>query len=101
MRLRLTLVESFRRAAHQHDKNDEEQEPAVANQTVTFTTAVQSSAFNANTKFIRLIADAECHLLFGADPTATASHQMVPVDTEIWRMVVPGQKVSVYDGTSS
>jgi hypothetical protein len=77
------------------------QEPAVANQAVTFTTAVQSSAFNAATKFIRFIADADCHLLFGENPTATASHQLITADTEIWRMVTPGQKVSVYDGTSS
>lgn len=75
-------------------------EPAVDNQTVTFTSAVQSSAFNADTRLIRLIADADCHLLFGENPTATASHQMVPADTEIWRMVVPGQRVSVYDGTT-
>lgn len=71
------------------------QEPAVTDQTVTFTTATQSAAFNANTKYIRLIADAECHLQFGANPTATTSMQQVQADTEIWRMVTPGHKVSI------
>lgn len=71
------------------------QEPAVADQTVTFTTATQSSAFNAATRYIRLIADAECHLKFGSNPTATTSMQQVQADTEIWRMVTPGDKVSI------
>ena len=70
-------------------------EPAVADQTVTFTTATQSSAFNAATAFIRLTADAECHVKFGSNPTATTSMQQVQADTEIWRMVTPGHKVSL------
>ena len=75
-------------------------EPAVADQTVSFTTATQSAAFNDDTKFIRLIADANCNLAFGANPTATASTQFVPANTEVWRGVAAGHKVSVYDGSS-
>ena len=75
-------------------------EPALADQEVTFTTATQSAAFNAKAKFIRLIADADCRVLFGANPTALAASQRLVADVEYWRAVVPGQKVSVYDGSS-
>lgn len=69
-------------------------EPAVTTQTVSFTTTTQSSAFNASTRFVRLIADADCHLLFGANPSATTSHQKVMADTVEWRAVQPGDKVA-------
>lgn len=69
-------------------------EPAVTTQTVTFTTTTQSNAFNASTRFVRLIADANCHLLFGPNPTATTSHQKVTANTVEWRAVNPGDKVA-------
>jgi len=76
------------------------EEPALADQTVTFTTATQSAAFNAKTSFVRIIADADCHLKFGTDPTAVATDQFIPANVEQWRGVTAGHKVSVYDGTS-
>ncbi len=75
-------------------------EPAVANQNVSFTTATQSVAFNASTRFVRLFSTANCHVVFGANPTATAAKQKLIAEVEYWRGVVPGQKVSVYDGSS-
>lgn len=75
-------------------------EPAVADQSVTFTTATQSAAFTAKTRLVRLYSSVACHVLFGADPTATAAKQKLAADTEYWRGVTPGQKVSVYDGSS-
>ena len=74
--------------------------PPIAEQSVTYTTSAQSAAFNASTRFIRVIADADAHLSFGTNPTATASTQLIPANTEIWRMVAAGHKVSVYDGSS-
>lgn len=44
--------------------------PPVAQQVVTFTTTTQSAALNASTRFVRLIADADCHIEVGANPTA-------------------------------
>jgi len=76
------------------------QEPALADQTVSFTTATQSSAFNTNTKLIRLYASAACHIVIGTNPTATAAKQKLAADTEYWRGVKGGDKVSVYDGSS-
>ncbi|WP_273280931.1 hypothetical protein [Pseudooceanicola atlanticus] len=75
-------------------------EPADANQKVAFTTAAQSAEFATGTVLVRLYADAACHVLFGEDPTATAAHQRLTANTEYWRAVTAGQKVSVYDGAS-
>lgn len=75
-------------------------EPAVALQKVTYTTAAASAAFNSGTRFVRVIADADVWLLFGASPTATVAHMFLPADTEKYVGVEPGQKVSAYDGSS-
>lgn len=75
-------------------------EPAVANQAVSFTTSAASSAFNAATRYVRVIADADCHLEFGSAPTATATDQFLPANQEAWRIVTPGLKVAAYDGSS-
>lgn len=69
-------------------------EPRVANQTVTFTTTTQSAAFNAETRYVRVISTTNCHLEFGSNPTATTSTQFLPANTEAWRQVVPGDKVA-------
>lgn len=77
-------------------------EPPLAEQSVSFTTATQSSAFNGSTRFVRLIATANCHVAFGTNPTATAAKQKLIADQEYWRCLPPGAtyKLSVYDGSS-
>lgn len=46
------------------------EEPALIHQNITFSTsAVQSSAFNGSTRFVRVSADADCRILIGNDPT--------------------------------
>lgn len=45
------------------------QEPAVT-QIVTFAASVQSAAFAASTRFVRIVCDAKGHFVFGTDPTA-------------------------------
>ena len=68
---------------------------------VTFTTATQSDAFAAGVRFVRLMPSGTCYVLFGDNPTATvANGQRLVADVEIWRGVRPGQKLSVYDGSS-
>jgi hypothetical protein len=50
------------------------QEPPLAEQTVAIGVgSVQSSAFNAKTKLIRLHSDAVCSIEFGTNPTASAT----------------------------
>lgn len=75
-------------------------EPHLAKQKVTFTTAAASAAFNADTRYIRLIADADFHAAFGASPTATAAFPLHKANTEYFYAVTAGHKISAYDGTS-
>lgn len=74
--------------------------PPLTTQVVTYTTTTQSSAFNAETRFIRVIASAAAHLVFGSNPTATNTAPWVPASTVEFFAVVPGQKVAAYDGSS-
>src|SRR5690349_12380927 len=61
-------------------------EPPIAEQTIAIgVSSVQSAAFNANTKFVRLHVDSTgpCSIEFGTNPTATATTQrMAPNQTE-------------------
>lgn len=74
--------------------------PAVTHQNVTFTTSAASSAFNNRTNFVRVIADADAWLVFGASPTATTTGCRIEANVEAYFGVTPGQKVAAYDGSS-
>lgn len=72
----------------------------ITTQRVTYTTSTQSSAFNARTRFIRIVCDAAAHFAFGANPTATANNPYVPANAPEYFGVTPGQEIAVYDGSS-
>lgn len=77
-------------------------EPAVANQTVAITAgSVQSSAFNALTRFVRVSTDAVCSIEFGTNPTATATTRRMPANTTEYFAVPQGQsyKLAVITNT--
>lgn len=76
--------------------------PPTAEQKVTFTTTTASAAFNSNTTLVRVIADADCHIEWGTDPTATTDNMKLEGDNEFWGVVPPGGtlKVAAYDGVS-
>jgi len=74
--------------------------PELATQVVTYTTTTQSSALNAETRFVRVIASAAAHLEFGSNPTSTALNLWVPASTAEFFAVNPSSKISAYDGTS-
>lgn len=79
------------------------QEPRLASQTVTYTTSAQSSAFNASTRFVRIICDAKAHFRFStAGTNATANDPYLAVDVAEWFAVPVGQSylVDFYDGSS-
>ncbi len=58
-------------------------QPPVAEQTVSYTTTTQSSAFNAATRVVRIHTDSICSIAFGSNPTATtAKMRMVAGQTE-------------------
>lgn len=78
--------------------------PAIASQKITYTTSTQSAAFKEDTRFVRIdIEDSSvgwAHVLFGENPTATASHQrFFHRDPEV-RGVNGGEKAAFYDGSS-
>jgi hypothetical protein len=77
-------------------------EPALARQSVTYTTSTQSAVFDNATHFVRLIPDADCYVHFAASPTATASSTLIKADTVEFFEVQPGQglRVAAYDGAS-
>jgi hypothetical protein len=79
------------------------QEPAVATQNVTYTTSTASAAFNAKTRFVRIICDAKAHFKFSTDGTnATAAMPYLPTDAAEYFSVPRGvgYLVEFYDGSS-
>jgi hypothetical protein len=78
-------------------------EPAIAHQSVTYTTATASSAFNDKTRFVKLYPSADCYVRFStAGSAATTAYEFLKGTTDHWRAVGEGQsfKVSIYDGSS-
>ncbi len=68
--------------------------PPAAEQVVTFTTTTQSAALNAATRFMRVIADADCHIAVGANPTATTSVMKLISGQAEYFGVTPGHKIA-------
>lgn len=77
-------------------------EPPLRTQVVTFTTATQSAALRSDTRFVRMESSVDMFVLFGANPTATATNcGRIPANTVEWRCVDGNvSKASVYDGSS-
>lgn len=70
------------------------QEPGI-DQTVTFSTATQSVAFDNTTRLVTITADAAFHYVVGDDPTADTGALRVPASTLVMIGVKGGQKISV------
>lgn len=74
------------------------EEPALGIQDVAFTgVSAQSVTFHAQTQIVRLHCDEACRVLFGPDPTATAtSIRMAANQTEYFGIPIGlGYKVAV------
>lgn len=69
----------------------------ITNQTVVFTTnpAVQSSVFQSTTNVVRIQPDANCFVVFGANPTATTSGMPLVAGRDYDFLVTPGSRLSV------
>jgi hypothetical protein len=77
-------------------------QPPVAEQTVAIgASSVQSSAFNALTKFIRINTDAACSVAFGTNPTATATKMRLAANTTEYFSVPLGASYKVAVITNS
>lgn len=71
-------------------------DPPLAEQTVAIGgTSTQSSAFNANTRYLRLHTDAICSVLVGSNPTATAAKKRMADESTEWVQVAGGHKIAV------
>lgn len=76
------------------------EEPGLAIQKVTASgTSGQSSAFNAETRFVRIHTDAIVSIKFGSNPTATTSDLRLQADATEYFGVTPGHKVAVITNT--
>ena len=63
------------------------------------TTSTQSAALGSQSEYVRICSNAAVHILFGANPTATASSIFIPAnEPEIFK-ISPGEKVAI-KGTS-
>ena len=58
-------------------------------------TSAQSAAFGANIEYVRVIPDADCHIEFGVNPTATTSKIFMEAKTSEFFKVSQGEKVAV------
>jgi hypothetical protein len=63
------------------------------------TTTTQSAAFNTNTRFIRVHADAICSIKFGTSPTAVTTDARMAANTTEYFGVIAGQKLAVVTNT--
>ena len=75
------------------------QEPSVDQTPVSFTTSTQSAAFASGTKMIRVLSDANCHIVFGDSPVATVNNKKLIANNVEYFGVIEGQKVAAIVGT--
>jgi len=74
--------------------------PPVAEQTVTIGTEQDSAAFSANTRIIRVHADAVCSIKAGSgNPAAATTNMRLNAGQTEYFAVNPGDKLSVISNT--
>ena len=80
--------------------------PELARQQITYAANTASADFNAQTKIVRLVANADCYIAFGSEPevdpedvTLLDGIKLVS-GTEYYFGVLNGTKLKVYDGSS-
>lgn len=68
-------------------------------QTVTYTTTTQSTAFASSTSYITITSDGVFHFVVGTNPVATTGALRIPASTLHTISVLPGHKVAAVAGT--
>tara|TARA_B100000214_G_C23950626_1_gene620304 strand:- start:1371 stop:1649 length:279 start_codon:yes stop_codon:yes gene_type:complete len=75
--------------------------PGVTQKLNTNNSSTASTAFGVGTEYVRVVGDANCHIAFGAAPTASATSFLLPSgEIEVFK-VSPGQKIAVFHGSST
>ena len=64
-------------------------------------TAAQSAAFGSSTIVIRVVANTDCHIAFGSNPTATANSTFIPKGLPEYFKVNSGEKLSVIQDSAA
>ena len=72
-----------------------------ASQAVSFDGSVQSTAFSANTRIIRVVATTDCFIAVGANPTATTTSTYIPFGSVEYFKVAGAVKVAAIKLTSA
>ena len=67
----------------------------------TSTSTPISTAFQAGTNMVRLLASTSCHIKFGFAPTATTSDARLTANIPEYLVVTPGVKVAAIRTTTS
>ena len=84
-----------------HDFAPIVQYPPITNQSITFTTNVQSDAFSEICSIILLQCEDDCFYEVGENPEATTGSTRLPASVkERYIGVKPGHKIAFYDGAS-
>lgn len=75
------------------------QSPFIASEDISASTvSAQSAAFDSQTRFVRVVSDANVRVRFGANPTATATDMPVRADQPEYFAVSPGLKLAAIEG---
>jgi len=69
--------------------------PITTQKVTSSGTSAASAAFGNNIEYVRIAADADCHIEFGVNPTATTSKIFLESKTSECFKVSPGEKVAV------
>ena len=69
--------------------------PVTTQKVTSSGTSAQSSAFGSNVEYVRVIGDADCHIEFGVNPTATNAKIFLASKSEEFFKVSEGEKVAV------
>ena len=69
--------------------------PVTTQKVTSSGTSTQSSAFGSNVEYVRVVPDADCHIEFGVNPTATNAKIFLESKSSECFKVSPGEKVAV------
>jgi hypothetical protein len=69
--------------------------PITTQKVTSSGSSAASSAFGSNVEYVRVIADADCHIEFGVAPTATNAKIFLESKSYEYFKVSEGEKVAV------
>ena len=69
--------------------------PLTTQKVTSYGSSAASSAFSANIEYVRVVSDADCHIEFGVNPTATTSKIFLESKSSEYFKVSEGEKVAV------